>query len=100
MIYPEQIYPLPEGAVLLGRGGEFDTGGKTFDGWVIDADFRTLKRYIDGYGLYGHNENLIYAAPANSEIVKLNNSIKEVHDAMEQARDGIAKAMNTKKKDE
>lgn len=59
---------LPVGAVLLGKGGTFKTIG-LFIGWVFNP--KTMEAWeIDR--LYGDDSNLIYAAPADSEVARLN----------------------------
>jgi len=67
--YPPHIYPLPEGAVLLGLGGEFETVGKMFDGWAF-AHHNC--GWIGPMKLNGCADLLIYAAPADSEIARIN----------------------------
>ena len=60
----------PEGAVILGRGGQFkipnDAG---FEGWSIAASGGKKWHYSSWFG---NCSDVYYAAPYNSEIAKLN----------------------------
>jgi len=68
---PRSLPPLPEGAVYLGRGGEFEIqDGIFFDGWVFDPDAADA-RWIP-YTWRGKCGTLHFAAPADSEIARLN----------------------------
>lgn len=70
---PEGVPEPPEGMVYLGRGGEFQRldGGRTFDGMATVNDpspfwIMCLK------GWFGEDLDSHYAAPADSEIVRIN----------------------------
>lgn len=62
----------PEGAVLLGKGGTFETGGEPFAGWYFGID----KVWTSSARWDGDSEDSYYAAPADSEVVKLNQKDK------------------------
>lgn len=69
---PENMPPMPTGAVYLGRGGEFELlpSRTTFDGWAImegDASWGGLAAMYSG-----HANDLHYAAPRDSEVARLN----------------------------
>lgn len=68
---PKEVLPLPDGAVFLGRGGEFDINGKRFEGWLIDVNEEddVWDKCSDLWGTY---EEFFYAVPKDSEIAKLN----------------------------
>lgn len=61
---------LPEGAVFLGRGLEFKTTEIPFEGWLYDT-LASLPHWI-GCLCHGASKDLLYAAPKDSEIVRLN----------------------------
>lgn len=64
--------PLPEGAVLLGKGKTFKVPASgRFEGWTTYCyDFSPGWMWKPDWS--GENEELYYAAPAVSEIAKLN----------------------------
>lgn len=67
-----KLQPLPEGAVLLGRGGKFKVPKGPF---LQENRFWGYEGYKNmwGYGGFlGNNPSRIYAAPADSEIARLN----------------------------
>lgn len=63
--------PLPEGAVLLGYGGAFaiPESGK-FKGWSMSL-FTGERKWVEGT-FYGLEPDALYAAPADSDVVRLN----------------------------
>ena len=74
------IDKLPEGYTILGHGGDFECNGE-FLGLAITAYDETDNWDDDYYeGLSG---NLIYAAPTNSDIVKLNSTYYTKYDMMD-----------------
>ncbi len=67
---PDGLPPLPEGAVYLGRGCSFVTLDRgLFYGWSFNPRYE-VEWEDDTWE--GDGQNLHYAAPAGSEIVKLN----------------------------
>ena len=75
----EAIDTLPDGYVILGRGGEFDVPDEGFDGLCMDA---TGNDRWDYYTWYGRSSGNVYAAPAGSDVVRMNRpwSSSGVHD--------------------
>lgn len=70
---PDGIPPLPKGAVYLGRGGEFKVtyNPPHFEGWRNDLTY--LPSEWNGSKCWsGDCKDSHYAAPANSEIAKMN----------------------------
>lgn len=64
------MHPLPDGAVLLGEGGTFKVPmSDGFEGWVAEPD---APRWDWDGRLAGLAPHLYYAAPADSEIARLN----------------------------
>ena len=63
---PAWLPPLPEGAVYLGKGGEFLVQ-KPFAGWSTGCIPWSMQPK-----LWGCRTDLYYAAPADSEIARLN----------------------------
>jgi hypothetical protein len=61
--------PLPDGAVLLGRGGSFKKTGCLFYGW---ARSDTEPKWGGLSSWHGGSSLVTYAAPENSQIAKLN----------------------------
>lgn len=70
---PEGLPPLPQGAVYLGKGGEFRIPDCEFKGWTANENPK-YSRWSDNEGrtLEGDISRLHYAAPADSEIARLN----------------------------
>jgi len=64
---PTELPSLPEDAVYLGRGQQFKRCGSSFDGWILTQGNGWKRSYWAG-----HNPNKHYAAPAGSDIVRLN----------------------------
>lgn len=71
---------LPKGYVILGWGGEFVTKRPFFGRVFLDNHWCSE---VPGYK--GYDYDIIYAAPEDSEIVKLNEQrmLKEVNDELE-----------------
>jgi hypothetical protein len=69
---PDYLPPLPVGAFYLGRSGEFKTlSYEIFSGWFMfegEPSWGVIES-LDGGALKAH-----YAAPADSEIARLNGS--------------------------
>ena len=65
---PEHLPPLPEGAVYLGLGGKFTTQ-RLFEGWAL---YPGESFWDDGDRWRGDLLDVHYAAPADSEIARLN----------------------------
>lgn len=63
---PEGLPPLPEGAVYLGQGGTFNRNNGLFEGWECSG-----KQWWRGKH-EGDDERCHYAAPADSEVARLN----------------------------
>jgi hypothetical protein len=70
---PPELPPLPDGAVYLGMGGEFRTSG-TFRGHSI-SDICSEWQFCPM--LEGSRDFLFYAAPADSEIVRINREARK-----------------------
>ncbi|BCU79424.1 hypothetical protein [Luteolibacter sp. LG18] len=68
---PSFLPPLPAGAVYLGRGGSFKRPHPNghFDGWVADENSTVWASSLRPGGRVESNH---YAAPFDSEIVRLN----------------------------
>jgi len=69
-VLPEPwMEPLPPGAVLLGKGGTFKVPSGRFEGWTIDRSWPKWD-----WGSYWGRlvPDIYFAAPAGSEIAKLN----------------------------
>lgn len=69
---PDNIPALPEDAVYLGKGGTFGVPHGGFVGWYIPA-FKPVG-WVAQYGepIYGAVDPVHYAAPADSEVARLN----------------------------
>ncbi len=65
---PAHLPPVPEGCVYLGRGGTFEAP-RTFGGYATSAWDKT---WAEEPNWAGNEETYRYAAPADSEIVRLN----------------------------
>ena len=66
---PPELPPLPDGAVYLGRGGEFNTLGVSHRVMhLMPEDSRCFPMHMCGC----NSSNIHYAAPADSEIVRIN----------------------------
>ena len=65
---PKGLPPLPEGAVYLGKSGEFKKPSGGFHGWVLTKINNT---WALGFWA-GCTSSFHYAAPADSEIARLN----------------------------
>jgi hypothetical protein len=69
---PAGLPPLPDGAVHLGRGGTF-SAPFSFDGWcLLGGSVMTPAYWHQSDYNIGKHPGLHYAAPAGSEIARLN----------------------------
>ena len=75
---------LPENAVLLGRGGSFRVPDNGFIGWAMQPEAWNPNDEDEDWGdlderdeWMGADPDLFYAAPKDSEVVKLNTANAE-----------------------
>lgn len=70
MIFENQEYPeLPEGAVLVGRGGSEWLDGVAFDGWVIDTE-KPDDYWCSLNKCHGATPEFLYAVPTTSPLAR------------------------------
>ena len=72
---PDNLPALPEGAVYLGSGCQFKRL-PNFEGWVFNPSFMAAGWQFGEWE--GMNWCFDYAAPAGSEIVRLNGKLDAV----------------------
>jgi len=69
---PDNLCALPKGSVYLGLGGTFKVA-KPFEGWSTHKG----GKWYDGENFHGINESAHYAAPADSQIARLNGHVAQ-----------------------
>ena len=88
---PEGLPPMPEGAVPLGWGGEFALPkSQKFDGYMWEHGDEI---WFVSNGINGSSQRIFYAAPADSEIARLNGLSESETSPYTEATRAIADAL-------